>query len=284
MSDAQYLEEVRGFAVMSFGDKLNRAMDLVKSRGLSIFLVALAVGGGMLVFMLLGGLIMGLLGLPAFISRGGSAVSAASAILLVLFAFVFYFALIFLGNILTVGVFSLLLRYVHEDSPDNVAAVVLAPLRRLTSIGLPLVAWVVVFFVTLLIVALFSLIPFVGILINLAGSFFLNIWNVCVLFYLADKEEVGVAEILTEPLRIFMGDFLNWLLASAAMFIMIFPGAIVLVLIFYILGSGAGGLVVGGLFGLIYFVLFYLFAGCFTAYVYRQSSARLLAKRAATVF
>jgi hypothetical protein len=81
-----------------------------------------------------------------------------------------------------------------------------------------------------------------------------------------------------------MGDFLNWLLTSAVIFLTIIPGAIVLVLIFVVLGSGAGGLVVGGLFGLIYFVFFYLFAGCLTAYVYRQSSARLLAQRAATVF
>jgi len=269
MYDAPQTPTGYGYGSLTFGEKISAAIALTKSRGLTIF-VTLLVGG----FVLFGVLIIGFLvfgGIPMMLA-GGSQSSGFAAGAILGFIIV-YLAFALLSQYFMIGVNSLLLKYVDGQEPDGgVVAQVLSPWHNFLPVLLCFIVWFVLALVFNIVLAIFSLIPILGLLINLAGSMILGMVMSCVLFYIADTGGPSVGDVISTPIRLVKDNFISWLLAMVTAIVVYLPGGILFGIIAVVARDSAAVWVLGGLIAFVYFVAASIFAFIFFAITYRQAN------------
>lgn len=268
MSEASQLPSGFGYSAMTFGNKVNAAIELTKRHGLTIFLTLLVGWVVLFVVFFVGLMIFG--GIPMMMA--GQQASAGITIGAILGMILVYIIFILLAQFFMIGTYSLLLKYVDGQRPaDGVISQVLSPWRNFVPVLLCVIVWMAIYFVCSIVLGIFSLIPFLGILINLAGSLILAIVLAAANMYIADKGNVTIGDVILTPINLVKDNFLTWLGAMGAAIIAYLPG-IILVVIIMVIGSGSMAvMLLSGLFGMVYFVAVSIFTFLFFAITYRQT-------------
>ena len=252
---------------MTFGNKITAAADLTKQHGLTIFLTMLA--GWFVLFAIL---IVGLMIFGGAMAVGGNQGFSGFQIGAILGIFLFYIIFFFLAQFFMVGVDSLLLKFVdHREVDGGVVNQVLSPWRNFVPVLLCIVVWFVLYFLANIILAIFNLIPFLGILINLAGSIVLAMVMSCVQFYIADSADLSVRDVVVTPVNVVANNFLTWLAAMGTAIAVYLPGILALFVIMYIVSGSTALMILAGLAGLVYFVAASIYIFVFFAITYRQT-------------
>lgn len=268
MYDAPQTPSEYGYGALTFGGKISAAIALTKSRGLTIFATLLVGGFVLSALLIIGSMVFGGASM-LFAERSqysGFAFGAIFGYIIVCLAFAL------LSQYFMIGVNSLILKYVDGYEPDGgVVSQVLSPWHNFMPILLCVIVWFLLTVVINIVLAIFLLIPILGILINLAGSLFLIMVMNSVLFYIADTGGPSVGDVVTTPIRLVKDNFISWLLALVTAVVVYLPGVVILGLIM-LAGKASVAWVLGGLIVFVYFTAASIFTFIFFAITYRQTN------------
>lgn len=258
------------YASMTMGEKVRAALDLTKQHGASLFLILLVGWLVLGVVFFVGFSIFGGFSLFTGLATGSS--SAALSVGVIIGIFIVSIVTIFISYFFMIGVYSLLLKYVDGQEPaGGVIAQVMSPWRNFVPVFLCLLVWFCISLVYNIVIAILSLIPILGVLINLAGTIVMALVMICVYFYIAEKEGSSIGDAVSVPINLVKNNFLTWLLAFVVIVAAYLPGILIAFLLMAVAGKSTFIVVLAMLFFFVYLVAVSIFAFIFWGITYRQT-------------